>query len=170
MLVANFMNKNPQKKLDINTKIINNGIGTLEALGRSEQAGMSFEALRALKRDFGFTQMRINCVDNLKRLEIMTTDDEKGRAVVEYFTSDSNSRPDACGSFKAEGDSALEKDCTIWANGKWGKDGFYGNDRLYGIIAYSSARQLYVSMGARSRFSCGDNLYGTLLGFKLFVR
>ena len=168
MLVARFVNRDEQP-LDINSKIYDEAITTFEALLRGESAGMSFEALRSLKMSFRFSQMRITCTNAPKKFELITTNDDKGKAVVEYFTSNSSSRPEACKSFTHHAWSDFGN-CVIWADGKWGKDALYGNDRLYGIIAQNSQQNLFVSMGAQGRFSCNDDLTDAKLSFKLFIR
>ena len=169
MVVAKFGNKDSTNSLDIQSLLFDDPLDAFKVL-KTTNAGMSFNALRTLRSYFGFSQMRIMCVKPPKKFELITTNDEKGRAVVDYLTSNSSSRPEACGSFTKHAWSDFGRNCNIWADQKWGKAGLYGNDRLYGAIAYSTVKQLYVSMGALGRFSCNDNQSDSLLSFTLYVR
>ena len=141
-------------------------------------SGISFDGLKKLKQTMSFTQMRFYCSKNGTRSDMITTNDEKGRAVVDYFTSNSTVLPDACGSFSSHGNNKLMKSCEEWneGGGKWGDSNkiTFGNERLYGMIA--SITNHSFSMGLirakRNKFLCDDNESSDLNGGRwlIFVR
>ena len=67
-----------------------------------------------------------------------TVSNSTGEAVVEYFSGQTDVRPDSCGSFQRmeDGNSKLVIECYSWNNdGKWGFNGGDVERRLYRFAA-----------------------------------
>ena len=127
--------------------------------GGQASAGISFEGLVKLRKTMGFSQLRFVCMKGNKQIDMTTTDDEKGRAVIAYFTSNVETRPDACGSYQENKNSGLTQDCSKWQSGKWGS-GAKGNDRLYGNVGMVVGQHFF-RMGlpnqGTNQFRCDDS-------------
>ena len=142
-------------------------------------SGISFDGLVKLRQTMGFNQMRFFCTKPGVKIDMVTTDDEKGRAVVDYFTSNSTKLPDACASFESYGNSELAKSCATWnqGHGKWGVrgDDFVGDQRLYGRVAHINGKHA-LSLGLidseKNKFRCDDYIDSEIRGgrWMVFVR
>ena len=166
-------------RLDIKTVLSDDPAIALERAAKNE-GGISVKGLRELKKTMGFTQIRFKCNKGDKKIDIVTTNDAKGRAVVDYFTLKSKSRPEACGSFDSYAGSELAKNCSSWgdevdgvADGKWGLEGIIDGDvRLYGWSTFIFPKYYFAMGGIHSFFSCDDRLLGNDVAgtWRIFVR
>ena len=142
-----------------------------EAAGKDPSA-ISFNALVSLKKEIGFTRIRFKCSQGDKELDMETTDDAHGRAVVDYFTSNVAERPDACNSVIGNGGSELLSRCSEWGgqSGKWGFGDQFGDQRLYGVLAHILDVR-FLSMGATNgRYECDSAETDEGGNWKIFVR
>ena len=148
----------------------------------TELAGKSWKGLIQLKKTIGFTQMRFYCTKKEGAgIDMITNDDLKGRAVVDYFTSNMTTRPDACGSFKSYAfkkykRDELTKNCAQWKDGKWGReDSRMGDARLYGFVAVIPNKHNFL-MGitdqGRNKFRCDGSRHTNITGgsWRIMVR
>ena len=165
-------------RLDIKTVLSDDPAIALERAAKNE-GGISVKGLRELKKTMGFTQIRFKCNKGDKKVDIVTTNDSKGKAVVEFITSASKERPEACGSFHSYAGSELGKNCSNWghseneiADGKWG---YNGNDegvkRLYYLPAFVYNKYSFSMGGMLNIFFCDDWSSGDVPGtWRIFVR
>ncbi len=131
-----------------------------------------------LKIDMGFTQIRFYCFkkERGRVFHIMTNKDSKGANVVKFFT-DSDTMPEACGSFTRlpNDNSTLANNCGSWgypnAN-KWGHEGQRTDRRLFWRPLLWNDQRYYTLIG--DPLTCDDDLngLGMSLGdtWKIFVR
>ena len=163
------------ESVDLTTILEDDPAAALEAAKNKESpTAISFNAFVELKKKLGFTQIRIICSQDGKDLDMATTNDTFGRAVVDYFTSNVTGRPDACNSFIGIENSELSSRCSEWdqQSGKWGVSGRhqFGDERLYGVLAYISEVS-HLSMGAYvGRFECDSKITTKGGNWKMFVR
>ncbi|KAL9987399.1 hypothetical protein ACROYT_G001696 [Oculina patagonica] len=90
-----------------------------------------------LKIDMGFSQIRFYCFkkERGRVLHIMTNKDTKGANVLKFFTN-SNTIPEACGSFTRlpDDNSTLANNCANWGypnRNRWGHQQRLNDFRLY---------------------------------------
>ena len=97
--------------------------------------GISVSALKELRSHLSFTQLRFHCSKKQGRtFHVTTVSNSTGEAVVEYFSGQTDVRPDSCGPFQRMEDdnSKLVIECESWNNdGKWGHNGSNVERRLY---------------------------------------
>ncbi|XP_078364590.1 fibrinogen-like protein A [Oculina patagonica] len=132
-----------------------------------------------LKIDMGFTQIRFYCFkkERGRVIHIMTNKDNKGANVVTFFT-DSDTIPEACGSFTLlpDDNSTLANSCGSWGSpvsNRWGHQSVLtDNERLY-LRPFVWPYQIYFTLTG-SVLYCDDDLneFGMSLGdiWKIFVR
>ena len=164
MRVADFKTRHTNNfKVDVTKILYDNPAVAIEEvaniIGVQASAGISFKGLVQLRETMGFSELRFFCKKGDKLVDMTTTDSEKGRAVIEYFTSDVETRPDACGSFRENKKSGLTQGCSKWQSGKWGS-GAKGNDRLYGNVGMIVGKHFF-RMGlpnqGTTQFRCDDH-------------
>ncbi|XP_068762529.1 uncharacterized protein [Montipora capricornis] len=102
-------------------------------------------ALKELKKQLAFTQLRFHCSKKLGRtFHVTTTSNSTGEDVVRYFSDLTDVLPASCGSFHkmSDDDSYLSVRCNKWGNdgshyvGKWGHHKKTGEDRLRDHAAF----------------------------------
>ncbi|KAL9987393.1 hypothetical protein ACROYT_G001687 [Oculina patagonica] len=131
-----------------------------------------------LKIDMGFTQIRFYCFKKKRGrvFHIMTNKDTKGANVVKFFT-DSDTVPEACGSFTSfpDDNSTLANNCGSWGSpttNRWGHEGFLNDKRIYSRPLLWEDKHYYAIKGNPP--TCDDdlNILGMTLGdtWKIFVR
>ncbi|XP_032236165.2 uncharacterized protein LOC116617535 [Nematostella vectensis] len=135
-------------------------------------------------RDFiGFTQLRWRChkLRVGRTIDIMTTNDSMGAAVVDHFLV-RYAPPPACGSFvRLPGDnSTLTQNCAKWGKtsssveiNRWGHYEYYGNKRMYErVCVWSGHLALNMSPATTNPLMCDDKENQLSIGDKwqLFVR
>ena len=101
--------------------------------------GITVSALKELRSHLSFTQLRFHCSKKQGRtFHVTTVSNSTGEAVVEYFSGQTDVRPDSCGSFQRMEDdnSKLVIECESWNNdGQWGFNGGDVERRLYRFAA-----------------------------------
>ena len=136
--------------------------------------------MNELRTHLSFTQLRFHCRKQHGRtFHVTTVANSTGEAVVQYFSGQTNVRPDACGSLVRMDDdnSRLAGMCDKWGytdSGKWGIYLAYEN-RLYNHAAYVSGNYhwlLGTGYGGRLRWECDDKFAGVSIGdfWRVFVR
>ncbi|KXJ10593.1 hypothetical protein AC249_AIPGENE26269 [Exaiptasia diaphana] len=101
---------------------------------------LTLGALKKLRKDMGFHQLRFRCRKKSvnRTIHIMTTNNTAGHKVLDHFLV-KTTWPPACGSFERLQDdtSNLTQNCMKWGyNGRkevnrWGRNSNYGPTRLY---------------------------------------
>ena len=84
---------------------------------KNNQTLLTNSALHKLRTHIHFTQLRFHChKKNGSTFHIVTKTDEKGEAVIQYFTGQTETVPTSCGSFQKmeDDDSELAKSCSWW--------------------------------------------------------
>ena len=93
---------------------------------------LATSALNELRCHLSFAQLRLHCGKQHGRtFHVATLPNDSGEAVVKYFSRQTDSMPDACGSFATlPGDnSVIARNCSNWGKdggyhiGKWGHEG-----------------------------------------------
>ena len=110
--VAEFVTKNYENfQFDITTVLYDDPAVALERVANHNHtsAAISFTGLVKLRKTMGFSQMRFRCRRGKEYIDISTTNDKKGKPVVDFFTSDEIINPDACGSIYASENSKFTK-------------------------------------------------------------
>jgi len=135
-------------------------------------------AINELRKHLSFTQLRFHCSKQQGRtFHVTTVANSSGEAVIQYYTGQTETKPDSCGSFvTVKGDNSyLATQCAEWGYennyrvGKWGHDGMR---ELYNHPAFVSYAYHWVIYGTGNRWDCDD--YGVLPAagdfWKIFVR
>nr|XP_058941562.1 fibrinogen alpha chain-like [Pocillopora verrucosa] len=84
---------------------------------QNNQTLLTNSALHKLRTHIHFTQLRFHRhKKNGSTFHIVTKTDEKGEAVIQYFTGQTETVPTSCGSFQKmeDDDSELAKNCRWW--------------------------------------------------------
>ena len=84
---------------------------------------LTTDAMKELRTQLSFTQLRFHCSKNKGRtFHLTTAANSSGEAVVQYFSGQTDANPKACGSFVRMNDdnSMLAADCNQWRNKEWG--------------------------------------------------
>ena len=121
-----------------------------------------------------FTQLRFHCRKQQGRtFHVTTVANSTGKAVVQYFSGQTDDNPDACGSFvRMENDnSTLAGACDQWWRyGKWGR--YRREDRLYNYAAFISAEYYWHLKPDNLTLRCDDYHSGVSAGdfWKVYVR
>ncbi len=137
-------------------------------------------AMNELITHLPFTQMRFHCCKQQGRMfHVTTAANSTGEAVVQYFSGQTDAKPDACGSFVRMDDdnSGLAGLCHKWGYeggsfkvGKWGYDHY--QNRLYNHPAFVVGQYHWLLEEDGSRLECDDENVGVSSGdfWKVFVR
>ena len=136
------------------------------------------DALHELREHLSFTQLRFHCSKQQGRtFHVTTVANSTGEAVIQYYTGQTETKPDSCGSFvTVKGDSSyLATQCAEWGYennyrvGKWGHDGMR---ELYNHPAFISYAYHWVIYGTGNRWECDDMYVSPKPGdfWKIFVR
>ena len=147
---------------------------------KSNNLVLSNSALNDLRTLMPFTQMRFHCSKpGGSTFHIVTTGNSSGEAVVQYFTGQTNTMPDSCGSYIKLWDdtSKLANQCADWGRnnsghyhvGKWGHQ---DRHELYDHPAFTAFTYHWVTF---IRWECDDYKLGSYLPppgtfWKIFVR
>ena len=143
-------------------------------------------AMNELRSVLSFTQLRFHCSkNNGLTFHVTTADNSTGKAVVQYFTGQTDFQPASCGSYvrMVNDNSRLAGVCQKWGkeNGsyevaKWGVE--YDQDRLYDHPAFVDSlyhwalnHNEYTPTQVK-RWECDDFLVGVTTGdfWKIYVR
>ena len=131
-----------------------------------------------LQIDMGFTQIRLYCFKKKRGrvFHIMTNNNALGANVVKFFTN-SNTMPEACGSFTRlpDNNSTLANSCANWGypnKNEWGHDGYRTNNRLYRRPMLWVHKRYFSLLDSPNMCDDDKNEFGMSLGdtWKIFVR
>ena len=114
------------------------------------------DAMKELRTQLSFTQLRFHCGKNKGRtFHLTTAANSSGEAVVQYFSGQTDAFPKACGSFvrMKDDNSKLAADCSQWYDKTWGNSN-KEQDR-YSVVAFVSGKYHWVLFG-NSRWECDD--------------
>ena len=135
-------------------------------------------AMKELRAHLPFTQLRFHCRKQQvgRTFHVTTAANSAGKAVVQYFSGQTDDLPDSCGSFvRVENDnSRLPTVCDQWNACKWSSDqcGDNGDGRLYHHVAYVHDKYHWVLGTFNGRWECDDLRVGLSAGdfWQVFVR
>ena len=147
----------------------------------NHKMGITISAMKELRRHLSFTQMRFHCNKQQGRtFHVTTAANSSGESVVQYFSGQTNTRPDSCLSFvrMKDDNSYLARYCAQWGNsgfaGKWGHRNKESETRLYDHTAYVAHQYHWlITSGERLCDDRNDNTFITLSKgdfWKIFVR
>ena len=144
---------------------------------------LATSALKELRKHLSFTQLRFHCSKRLGRtFHVTTVTNSTGKAVVQYFSRQTDAKPYACGSFvRLSGDNSfLAGDCANWglntSSGlykvdKWGHDVV---PELYRYPAFISHLYHWSALPHPHRWECDDSVDGSTLSsgdfWNIYVR
>ena len=149
----------------------------------NHKMGITVSAMKELRGHLSFTQMRFHCSKQQGRtFHVTTAANSSGKAVVEYFSNQTNTRPDSCLSFvrMKDDNSYLSRNCSRWGNdgssnsGKWGYRKKQSETRLYDLTAHVDKHYSWKTTGIYRL--CDDNKNDTFINlskgdfWKIFVR
>ena len=150
----------------------------------NNKLGLSTDALRALKEKMLFKQLRFFCHKKIhgRTFDIATKINSLGHRVVQYFTAQTNTFPDSCGSYYAlpDDNSITARECAKWgyiagkyAVGKWHHEGFSSSDRLFNHATVDVHKAHWiVSRSSSGRWECDGHGNPKSSGdsWKIYVR
>ncbi|RMX39064.1 hypothetical protein pdam_00022409, partial [Pocillopora damicornis] len=117
---------------------------------------LTTDAMKELRTQLSFTQLRFHCRKNKGRtFHLTTAGNSSGEAVVQYFSGQTDANPKACGSFVRMNDdnSKLAADCNQWGDKQWGYP-FKGKRRNL-FVARVHGKYRWFLKGS-SRWECDD--------------
>ena len=139
----------------------------------NDQMLLSQTAMKELRALINFTQLRFHCKkqDPGRTFHIATVKNSLGEAVVQYFSSQTDVLPDACGSFykMSDDDSELANKCQKWGKdngryevGKWRHEkadvlGSDQNETRLTVLPMFVASQNHWLVGFQNGFECDDD-------------
>ena len=133
--------------------------------------GLSTVARRTLKEKMPFKQIRLFCHEKIpgSTFNLATKINSLGHRVVQYFTVQTNTFPDSCGSYYSLSDdnSIMARECAKFGNmagrydaGKWHHDGYPSSDCLFNHAAFIKIEAHWiVGLSSNGRWECDD--YGS---------
>ncbi len=140
-------------------------------------------AMNELRTHVPFTQLRFHCSKRQhgRTFHVTTAANSTGEAVVQYFSSQTDVKPDSCGSFvRMDDDDSLSAGvCHKWGYegglseiGKWGYAYSKDQGRLYDHTAFVVHFYHWHLTADASRLDCDDANVGVSSGdfWKVFVR
>lgn len=136
---------------------------------------LTTNAMKELRTQLSFTQLRFHCTKQQGRtFHVTTAANNTGEAVVQFFSGQRDTRPNACGSFMRMRDdtSKLAGECSRWSS--WGA--FSGGER-FKVVAYVNGKYhwLFDNPGGL-RWECDDYISSEFFGlstgdfWRVFVR
>ena len=153
----------------------------------NNKLALSTHALRALETKMPYKQLRFFCHKKIpgRTFDIATKTNSLGRNVLQYFTAQSNTMPNSCGSYYrlSDDNSILASQCSQWGYhsrffvGKWHHAGTPSADRLFHHLAFIGGKVHWlVQRSGTGRWECDD--YKSVKGYttspgdfwKIFVR
>ena len=130
---------------------------------QNNQTLLTNSALHKLRTHIHFTQLRFHChKKNGSTFHIVTKTDEKGEAVIQYFTGQTETVPTSCGSFQKmeDDDSELAKNCSWWGkkNSTYRSDtwGIVGRRELYDVPMFIGGLHHWMTSPKGDRWECDD--------------
>ena len=137
--------------------------------------------MKELRSNVSFTQLRFFCSKQQgSTFHVTTAANSTGEAVVQYFSGQTDARPDACGSFvRMEDDnSAMSQVCKEWGSNsfnkstnKWSKAQNY-EKRLYHHVVRVWFKYHWLISQELKRYECDDFQDNVSTGdfWKIYVR
>ena len=137
--------------------------------------------MNELETHLSFTQLRFHCSKQQGRtFHVITAANITGEAVVQYFSGQTDVRPNACGSFvRMEDDnSRLAQVCEKWGSANATLHGINkwsittDEDRLYNHVVIVWYQYHWLVSPNLKRFECDDFFVGVSTGdfWKIYVR
>ena len=178
LLVLNIVIKQIKDQDDLPQLLLETSYRKVDSY-KSNNLVLNNSALNDLKTLMPFTQMRFHCrKPGGSTFHIVTTGNSTGEAVVQYFTGQTNTMPDSCGSYIKlwDDNSNLANLCADWGyeNGNYdvGKWGHEGMRELYDHPAFTESAYHWVTF---TRWECDDfkqspHLPPNETFWKIFVR
>ena len=133
---------------------------------QNNQTLLTNSALHKLRTHIHFTQLRFHRhKKNGSTFHIVTKTDEKGEAVIQYFTGQTETVPTSCGSFQKmeDDDSELAKNCSWWGkkystyrSDTWG---IVGRRELYDVPMFIGGLHHWMTSPDVDRWECDDFHY-----------
>ena len=175
LLVSNIVKSSLSVQLSLEASY--RGIGSYH----DNKTGLTTSAMNELRTHLSFTQLRFHCSKQQGRtFHVTTVANSTGEAVVQYFSDQTDVRPDACGSFvrMKNDDSRLAGACRNWGNnntslyvGKWSTPK-KTERRLYGQAVYVWYKYHWLISRKGGRVECDDFKGGVSAGdfWKIYVR
>lgn len=130
---------------------------------QNNQTLLTNSALHKLRTHIHFTQLRFHChKKNRSTFHIVTKTDEKGEAVIQYFTGQTETVPTSCGSFQKmeDDDSELAKYCSWWGkkystyrSDTWS---IVGRRELYDVPMFIGGLHHWMTSPDVDRWECDD--------------
>ena len=151
LLVSNVVVGNPSWQ-QISYKSSYHGISNCH----NKSLLLTTDAMKELRTHLSFTQLRFHCSKNKGRtLHLTTAANSSGEAVVQYFSGQTDARPEACGSFvrMKDDNSKLAADCNLWSNKKWTYS--HSGKNRYRVVAHVKRKYRWVLFGS-SGWECDD--------------
>ena len=173
LLVCNIVMQNSTHPSQLPLKTSYRGIS-------SKQMLLKKSAMKELRKYLPFSQLRFYCKKQRGRtFHIITANNSKGKAVVQYLSGQTDVQPASCGSFTimSNDNSSLSRDCTKWGYekgsyyvGKWGHE--KNEDRLYAFPAFAYPYLHWALTPEYSRRDCDNRVFSVSSGdfWKVFVR
>ena len=144
----------------------------------NKKMSITTSAMKELRGHLSFTQMRFHCSKQQGRtFHVTTAANSSGESVVQYFSGQTNTRPDSCHSFvrMKDDNSYLSRYCAEWGFvGKWGHYNTAGEKRLYRLPAFVASGYYWTT--AYGNRLCDDKNGNTFIAlskgdfWKIFVR
>ena len=149
---------------------------------------LSTNGLHTLGKKLSFKQLRFFCHKRIpgRNFDIATTTNSSGEQVIEYFTKQTNVRPESCGSYYplSDDNSTLAGQCARWGPnevsslfvGKWHADSASIENRLIDHTAFVDGQVHWLVYNPAHRWECDDyfktNGYNVSTGdfWKIFIR
>lgn len=177
LLVSNVIVSNPASISSFSSLTLQTSYRDIANYGANKTI-ISTTALGQLRQHINFTQFRFQCRVAIagRTVHLITAANSKGYDVVDYFTTASNTQPQACESFyRGAGDnSILAAQCAKWdlSSGKWSGQAYILNEwRLNDHPFYLHLINHWVTTG--NRMEC-DNRFNEALNpgdyWKIYVR
>ena len=155
-------------------------------IGKSHMV-LQKSAMKELRGHLFFTQLRFHCRRKQGRtFHVVTASNSSGEAVVQYFSGQTDKRPDACGSFVRvtwDDNSYLAGICKDWGQvtgesliGKWGHSEDPGSLYWFPVFKKKSyhLRVFLTDAGDLKKMECDDgtgkNNYTNGDFWRVFVR
>ena len=135
-------------------------------------------AMKELRTHLSFTQMRFHCNKQKGRMiHVTTAANSSGKAVVRYFSGQTDDRPLACGSFNRMKDdnSNIAGVCHQWQGQQWGHSPS-AKETLTDHAFFVPIKYHWLLTPGNQRWECDDYIYDGFFAlssgdfWKVFVR
>ena len=181
LLVSNVIVINSSSPFQLSLETSYRGISSYD----NNKTFLTGNAMLELRTNLSFTQIRFHCSKQQGRtFHVATVTNSSGEAMVQYFSSQTDVQPDACGSFVRmdDDDSLMARRCHEWGVdgwapnnvfkiGKWGHS-YHNQLRLTDHPAFVVGLSHWLLLQDGSRLECDDYISGISSGdfWKIFVR